>query len=112
MQKPWIIFSRRQQYSSSVDAEYAYNKKQTSNITYLKHDLSESKYAAILQSARFDIMNSLSPSLCSAHAFSYPHIPGAEVLSLKASQVSNVSKYIPEWYYYNHGNVTAQNLNF
>ncbi|KAJ5843153.1 uncharacterized protein N7525_000894 [Penicillium rubens] len=36
----------------------------------------------------------------------------AEVLSLQASQVSNVSKYIPQWYYYNHGNVTAQNLNF
>ncbi|KAJ5487139.1 hypothetical protein N7530_001439 [Penicillium desertorum] len=55
---------------------------------------------------------SLSPSLCSAQAFSFPHIPGAEVLSLQASQVSNVSKYIPEWYYYNHGGVTAQNLNF
>ncbi|CAI7580642.1 unnamed protein product [Penicillium glandicola] len=64
-----------------------------------------------LQSADLNIM-SLAPSLCSAQAFSYPHIPNAEVLSLQASQVSNVSQYIPEWYYYNHGGVTAQNLNF
>lgn len=56
--------------------------------------------------------NSLSPALCSADAFSHPSIPNIEVSSIHAAQVSNVSKYIPEWYYYNHGNVMAENLNF
>jgi feruloyl esterase len=50
--------------------------------------------------------------LCSAQTFSYPLIPGTEVLSLQASQVSNITQYIPDWYYYNHGGIAAQNLNF
>lgn len=57
-------------------------------------------------------MNGISPSLCSAEAFSYPLVPSGEVLSLQAAQVSNVSQYIPEWYYYNHGSVTAHNVSF
>ncbi|KAL2820872.1 Tannase/feruloyl esterase [Aspergillus cavernicola] len=52
------------------------------------------------------------PALCSADAFSYPSIPGAQVLPLEASYKSNVSEFIPEFYYYNHGNVMAQNVDF
>ncbi|OJJ36308.1 hypothetical protein ASPWEDRAFT_58248 [Aspergillus wentii DTO 134E9] len=57
-------------------------------------------------------MNSLSPSLCSPEAFSYPLIPDVQVLSLHANQVSNVSQYISEWYYYNHEGVAAHNTSF
>ncbi|CAI7655323.1 unnamed protein product [Penicillium bialowiezense] len=51
-------------------------------------------------------------ALCAAESFSWPSIPGAQVTGLEASYVSNVTKFISEYYYYNHGNVQATELSF
>ncbi|KAK9852032.1 Tannase/feruloyl esterase [Penicillium brevicompactum] len=51
-------------------------------------------------------------ALCASDAFSWPSIPGAQVTALEASYVSNVTKFISEYYYYNHGNVQANEVSF
>ncbi|KAL4882058.1 Tannase/feruloyl esterase [Aspergillus karnatakaensis] len=57
-------------------------------------------------------MTSLPPSLCTPSAFSYPLLPDISILSLTATQVSNITKHVPELLYFNHPAVTAENVSF
>lgn len=49
---------------------------------------------------------------CSAATISCPILFGAEILSLKASLVTNYSQYVHSGYYSNHGPVNVANANF
>lgn len=55
---------------------------------------------------------SFSPSMCSGNAIPYPTVPGAEILSLQSTLVSNYSQFVHEGYYLNHHSVDVTNVSF
>lgn len=55
---------------------------------------------------------SVPTSACSAASIPYPDLYGAEFLSLEAKLITNLSTYIHEGYYTNHGAVNVINANF
>ncbi|KAH7353150.1 feruloyl esterase-like protein B precursor [Pyrenochaeta sp. MPI-SDFR-AT-0127] len=51
-------------------------------------------------------------SNCTAEAIPYPTIFGAEFTSVQTSLVQNYSRFVPQYYNFNHGDIQARNMTF
>ncbi|RDW79376.1 carboxylic ester hydrolase-35 [Coleophoma cylindrospora] len=57
-------------------------------------------------------MSSNLTAMCSAQAIPYPSITGVKFLTMSANVVSNYTKFVPDYYNFNHPNITVENANF